>query len=239
VTRFIRAHMSYANVAATLALVLSMSGGALAASRYLLNSTRQINPRVLSALKGNAGQPGQRGATGPTGAAGPHGSAGSQGIQGPAGNTGPQGLEGPHGERGPEGQQGPEGPRGQEGPRGPEGPEGGSVGSWTALTLSSKVQQVTGYEEAAVRSEDGSATARLRGALEITSEVKAGQKVFTVPSGYRPQHIVQIGIGVSYASGANHIGSLVFYPDGRVVDPETPAPVGVYYLLDGFTWNLD
>jgi hypothetical protein len=32
-----------------------MSGGALAAKRYLINSTKQINPKVLKALKGNVG----------------------------------------------------------------------------------------------------------------------------------------------------------------------------------------
>jgi hypothetical protein len=42
--------LSYANVTATLALVFSMSGGALAANHYLINSTKQINPRVLKAL---------------------------------------------------------------------------------------------------------------------------------------------------------------------------------------------
>jgi hypothetical protein len=245
---FLRRHMSYANVTATLALVLAMSGGALAASHYLINSTKQINPRVLRALKGSTGKPGARGATGARGPAGARGSAGptgpqgltgSQGVPGPAGptgNSGPQGPAGPEGARGPEGAQGPEGLRGAEGP---QGPEGGSVGAWTALTLSGKVQQVSGYEAAAVRTEDGGATARLRGVLEITSEVKAGETVFTIPSGYRPQHIVEIGLGVSSASGSNHIGALVFYPSGRVVDPETPAPTGVYYLLDGFTWNLD
>ena len=34
-----RKHLSYANVAATLALILVMSGGALAASHYLITST--------------------------------------------------------------------------------------------------------------------------------------------------------------------------------------------------------
>jgi hypothetical protein len=44
----IRRRLSYANVVATLALVFAMSGGALAASHYLVNSTKQINPKVLS-----------------------------------------------------------------------------------------------------------------------------------------------------------------------------------------------
>ena len=57
--------LTYANVAATIALVLSMSGGALAAGHYLVNSTKQINPKVLKSLKGARGTPGS---TGPAGA---------------------------------------------------------------------------------------------------------------------------------------------------------------------------
>jgi len=83
-----RRHMTYANVVATMALVFAMSGGALAAHHYLINSTKQINPRVLSRLKGEAGKPGATGAAGPVGRAGP---AGQQGAQG---KTGEEGLEG-------------------------------------------------------------------------------------------------------------------------------------------------
>ena len=46
-----RGRLSYANVVATMALVFSMSGGALAAKHYLLSSTRQISPRVLRSLE--------------------------------------------------------------------------------------------------------------------------------------------------------------------------------------------
>jgi hypothetical protein len=46
-----RRHFSYANVAATLALLFAMSGGALATTHYLLNSVSQINPRVLAKLR--------------------------------------------------------------------------------------------------------------------------------------------------------------------------------------------
>jgi len=91
----IRRHLSYANVAATLALVFSMSGGALAATHYLITSTKQINPKVLKKLTGHAGAQGvagptgPRGATGATGATGPAGPAGIQGLTGPS--TGPAG----------------------------------------------------------------------------------------------------------------------------------------------------
>jgi hypothetical protein len=92
-----RRHLNYANVTATLALFFAMSGGALAAKHYLINSTSQINPKVLKSMKGKAGP------KGPTGAAakeGPQGKEGSPGRQGPTGKEGPAGKEGPPGEEG-------------------------------------------------------------------------------------------------------------------------------------------
>lgn len=80
-----RRHLNYANVVATLALVFAMSGGALAAKHYLINSTKQINPKVLKKLKGNAGK---TGATGPGGVAGALGKEGAQGKEGPPGHDG-------------------------------------------------------------------------------------------------------------------------------------------------------
>jgi hypothetical protein len=71
--------LSYANVAATLALVLSMAGGAVAAKRYLINSTSQINPKVLKTLKST---------TGPQGLPGPAGPPGQTGGPGPEGREG-------------------------------------------------------------------------------------------------------------------------------------------------------
>jgi hypothetical protein len=71
--------LTYANVAATLALVFSMSGGALAANHYLITSTKQISPKVVKALKGKTGKTGN---TGPTGPQGPQGTAGVQGSAG-------------------------------------------------------------------------------------------------------------------------------------------------------------
>ena len=83
------------NVAATLALVFAMSGGALAANSYLINSTKQINPKVLKKLKGNGGKAGVNGTTGATGATGPQG---AQGKEGSPGKEGPQGpANGPAG----------------------------------------------------------------------------------------------------------------------------------------------
>jgi hypothetical protein len=89
----IRRHLTYANIVATLALLFAMSGAAVAANHYLINSTKQINPKVLKKLKGRRGPTGfgQQGQPGPTGKAG---------AQGPRGAEGPKGTDGTKGERG-------------------------------------------------------------------------------------------------------------------------------------------
>jgi Collagen triple helix repeat (20 copies) len=110
---FRRPRLTYANVAATLALLFSMAGGALAASHYLVTSTNQISPHVLSQLRG------RRGPTGKTGKPGKPG--------GRRGKTGKRGPIGPMGPPGPIGIQGPDGNQGQRGPRGLEGPPGASA----------------------------------------------------------------------------------------------------------------
>lgn len=94
---FFRGRLSYANVTASVALFFALSGGALAASHYLITSTRQIKPSVLSALKGAAGKAGPAGAPGAAGAPGPAGAngVGSAGPEGKAGGNGvsPEGVE--------------------------------------------------------------------------------------------------------------------------------------------------
>jgi hypothetical protein len=78
-----RRRLNYANVTATLALFFAISGGALAAKHYLINSTKQINPKVLKALKGNVGPQGPQGTPGKEGTAGKEGAAGKEGKPGP------------------------------------------------------------------------------------------------------------------------------------------------------------
>lgn len=58
---------SAAMIVAIVAVFVALSGGALAASHYVLTSTHQIKPGVLKQLKG---KPGARGPAGATGAAG-------------------------------------------------------------------------------------------------------------------------------------------------------------------------
>jgi hypothetical protein len=96
ISKLIR-RMNAATVLATVALVLAMSGGAYAASRYIITSTRQISPKVLKTLKGAAGAAGKAGATGATGPVGPAGPAGAAGTAGTAGAAGTAGGTGPAG----------------------------------------------------------------------------------------------------------------------------------------------
>jgi hypothetical protein len=81
-----RRHLTYANLVATFALLFAMSGGAIAAKHYLVNSTAQINPKVLGKLRAHSGPPGPQGNTGP------QGKEGATGKEGPIGRTG---LPGP------------------------------------------------------------------------------------------------------------------------------------------------
>jgi len=83
----IRRHLNYANVVATAALVFAMSGTALAAKHYLIDSTKQIKPSVLKALEGRTGKTGPQGAPGAPGATGPQGLQGLQGNEGVAGQS--------------------------------------------------------------------------------------------------------------------------------------------------------
>lgn len=95
----LRKRLTYANVVATMALVFAMSGGALAASHYLITSTKQISPTVLKALT-------RAGRSGATGATGPRGPRGATGERGEPGEDGERGDRGERGERGEVGQSG-------------------------------------------------------------------------------------------------------------------------------------
>jgi hypothetical protein len=101
----IRRRFTYANVAMTLALVFAMAGGAYAAGKYVITSTKQISPKVLKSLTGKAGPTGASGATGAVGPTGPAGPTGPVGK----GETGPQGPEGKEGKAGKNGTNGTSG----------------------------------------------------------------------------------------------------------------------------------
>jgi collagen type VII alpha len=90
----IRRRMTWANVAMTLALVFAMSGGAYAAKKYLITSTKQISPKVLAQLKGAKGPAGERGPAGEKGANGTNGAPGTPGKNGENGAPGTNGKDG-------------------------------------------------------------------------------------------------------------------------------------------------
>jgi hypothetical protein len=68
------------NLVAWLALFVALGGTSFAASHYVVNSTRQINPKVIKKLRGNSGAQGPAGARGPAGPAGAAGPAGRAGT---------------------------------------------------------------------------------------------------------------------------------------------------------------
>ncbi len=86
---------NYTNIALTVALVFAMGGGAYAAGKYLITSTKQISPKVLKSL---IGKPGARGPAGVAGPAGPAGAKGETGASGAAGKEGVAGKGGINGE---------------------------------------------------------------------------------------------------------------------------------------------
>jgi hypothetical protein len=99
----IRRHVSYANVAATLALVLAMSGGAIAAtggfsSGGTLRACANEEGRLKLLKSGEHCKRGQKSVswnqTGPVGAPGAKGVAGAPGASGAAGALGAQGASG-------------------------------------------------------------------------------------------------------------------------------------------------
>jgi hypothetical protein len=73
---------SPATIIASVALFFSLAGTGLAASKYLITSTKQIKPSVLSSLRGAQGPRGLQGAQGAAGPAGPAGAAGAAGAAG-------------------------------------------------------------------------------------------------------------------------------------------------------------
>lgn len=116
----ITGRLTYANVAATLALFLALGGTSYAAVKLAPGSvgTKELRSGAVTSDKVKKGslqrrdfKPGQL----PPGATGPQGLAGPQGAQGPAGAQGLAGAQGAKGDPGPTGPQGSAGPQGPAG----------------------------------------------------------------------------------------------------------------------------
>ena len=149
-------HLNYANVTATLALIVALGGtsyaavtitgrdvrdhsltgrdvarGTLTGSHVKNGSLRaaDLAPPLRQDVLGASSKGEELGRPGPTGASGPKGDTGPQGGAGPQGNAGLQGVpgpEGPKGDEGPTGVTGPDGTVGATGPQGEQGPPGPS-----------------------------------------------------------------------------------------------------------------
>jgi hypothetical protein len=101
---YLRRHLTYANVVASLALFLALGGAAFAATQLPRNSvgTGQLKPEAVTAgkiakktrnqLRGSTGPQGPQGKTGKTGPKGATGAKGAQGAQGAKGATGADGT---------------------------------------------------------------------------------------------------------------------------------------------------
>ncbi len=87
------------NAIAWLALFVALTGTSMAASHYVVSSTKQIKPSVMKKLRGNRGPAGAQGPAGPQGSQGKEG-VGSQGVRGPTGATGATGTKGSNGATG-------------------------------------------------------------------------------------------------------------------------------------------
>jgi hypothetical protein len=102
----LRRHLSYANVAATLALFLALGGAAYAATQLPRNSVgaAQLRRGAVTPVKISAraraqlrGAQGPQGPQGKTGARGAKGATGARGATGAKGDTGARGLPGADG----------------------------------------------------------------------------------------------------------------------------------------------
>src|SRR5882757_4695761 len=101
---FLRRHLTYANVVASLALFLALGGAAFAATQLPRNSvgTGQLKPEAVTSgkiakktrnqLMGAQGPQGPQGKTGKTGAKGATGATGAKGATGAAGADGTNGT---------------------------------------------------------------------------------------------------------------------------------------------------
>jgi Collagen triple helix repeat (20 copies) len=115
------------NAIAWLALFVSLTGTSIAASHYIITSTKQIKPSVLKQLRastGGKGAGGSAGGQGSPGVAGPSGKQGEPGPNGKQGEPGPPGLKGDTGATGGAGAAGAPGEKGAPGAPGAPGEKG-------------------------------------------------------------------------------------------------------------------
>jgi hypothetical protein len=203
----------------TLALVFAMSGGAYAAGKFLITSTKQIKPSVLAQLKGKAGA---NGAQGPAGAAGPQGPAGAQG---PAGVAGTKGETGAPGAPGTKGEKGPKGEKGEPWTAGGTLPSGATeTGTWAASGQPFEASFQTFFLEAPI-----SFTVQLAAPLEDAEECGEPGKPACVTHVIEPGGSLPAGCTGSLAEPGAEKGNLCAF----VAEEENVLAVQVRLLPSG------
>lgn len=227
----IRKRATYANVAATLALLFAMTGGAFAASKYLITSTKQIKPSVLAQIKGKNGAPGKAGAAGAQGPQGQAGPAGAKGENGSNGTNGTNGADGKAGKDGAAGSKGSTGPTGATGPQGPLQKGVTETGTWSIAAyeppafkefyspISFNIPLAVEIGETSVHylKEGAAATTECPGSAEEPKALAGNLCVYTTAEENKEQGFVAI-LAPSGFHGAS--------PSGAVVTSDTVAAGG-------------
>jgi Collagen triple helix repeat (20 copies) len=190
-----RMHLTPSGVIATLALVFAMTGGAYAANKYLITSTKQISPKVLKALKGAKGANGAAGLAGVAGVQGPAGTAGAGGKEGSPGKAGEKGEKGTTGEKGEKGTTGEKGTAGEEGIEG---------SPWTASGTLPKGKTETGEWSYSNENKEGTPIlASVSFPIPLAAELAASHVHFINGSGKE----VHEGIGVAPTECGSPVGT--------------------------------